>query len=246
MSENHRSRRGFMKTCGAAFAVLAGTTHARPSLAGPRESFGLVELVDADGTSLTCDALSRGQELVFHYPYESTPCFLIKLEKPAAGPVKLETEDGERYEWSGGVGPDHSVVAFCAICAHRLTHPTRQVSFIGYRDKLTGETASRIDPAPPGGVIQCCSEQSVYDPANGARVLSGPAPQPLAAVDLRLADDGRLLAHGVYGGTLFERFFDEFGFRLAIEFGEDRVRKEVSGSAMALPIEQYTSNRISC
>ena len=30
--------------------------------------------------------------------------------------------------------------------------------------------------------IHCCAEHSVYDPASGARVVSGPAPQPLAAI----------------------------------------------------------------
>ena len=235
-----------MKACGAALAALAGTSHARPALAGPRVSFSPAELVGADGIPLTCDALPRGQELVFNYPYETTPCFLIKLEQPTAGPVRLETENGEHYEWQGGVGPDRSVVAFCAICAHRMTHPTRQVSFIGYRRELGEDAASQLAPAPPSGVIQCCSEQSIYDPANGARVLSGPAAQPLAAVDLRVADDGRLLAQGVYGGTLFDRFFEEFGFRLAMDFGEDNVRREVAGRSVALPIEQYTSNRVSC
>jgi len=31
-------------------------------------------------------------------------------------------------------------------------------------------------------VIHCCSEHSQYDPAEGARVVAGPAPQPLAAI----------------------------------------------------------------
>ena len=31
-----------------------------------------------------------------------------------------------------------------------------------------------------GSVIHCCADHSVYDPAAGARVVAGPAPQPLA------------------------------------------------------------------
>ena len=31
-------------------------------------------------------------------------------------------------------------------------------------------------------MIHCCSEHSEYDPATGARVLGGPAPQPLSAI----------------------------------------------------------------
>ena len=246
MSGNDRSRRGFMKACGATLAALAGTTPSALLLAGSRQAFPRAELVDRNRRPLTCEGLPREQEFVFHYPYESTPCFLIKLSGTASGPVSLETEDGQHYQWEGGVGPDRSVVSFSAICAHRLTHPTRSVSFLGYRqhlDRLSGQSDA---PNPEGGVIQCCSEHSIYDPANGARVVSGPAPQPLAAVELGLADDGGLYVEGVYGGMLFDRYFDAFGFRLALEFGDDAVRKPVSERVVALPITEYTLNRISC
>jgi len=33
------------------------------------------------------------------------------------------------------VGANHSIVAYSAICAHRLTYPTREISFISYRDE---------------------------------------------------------------------------------------------------------------
>jgi hypothetical protein len=62
--------------------------------------------------------------------------------------------------WQGGIGADKSVVAYSAICAHKMTYPTRQVSFIGYRDA----------PSPVAGkgkVITCCSDRSVYDPSGG-------------------------------------------------------------------------------
>ena len=33
----------------------------------------------------------------------------------------------------GGIGRDKSVVSFSAICAHKLSHPSRNISFINYR-----------------------------------------------------------------------------------------------------------------
>ena len=72
-----------------------------------------------------------------------------------------------------GVGPNKSIVAFSAICAHQLMYPTAAISFIGLRSGGHGE---------PAHVIHCCGDNSRYDPLQGARVIDGPAPQPLAAV----------------------------------------------------------------
>lgn len=245
MSSRDHSRRGFIRVCSRAITAIATST-ALPTLAGSKRSFAPAELVNADGEPVTCEALPRGQEFIFRYPYQSTPCFLLNLKRPAARPFELTTEDGERYQWRGGVGPDHSVVAFCAICSHRLTYPTPELSFIGYRESYGGKATDDAELTPLGGVIQCCSEQSIYDPSTGARVLSGPAPQPLAAIDLQVGEHGGLIARGVYGGILFDRFFDKFGFRLALELGEDGVRRAVSDRTTVLPIERYTANRITC
>ncbi len=234
-----------MKVCGLTLGALTGGSSAAVTLPGPRRDFRRVALVAEGGRPLGCGDLKREQEYVFHYPYATTPCFLIKLKAPAFGPVALETEDGDRYEWPGGVGPDRSVVSFSAICAHRMTHPSESVSFIGYRDRPVGYLTGENRVVRRAGVIQCCSEHSIYDPASGAKVLSGPAPQPLAAVELVIQDD-QLFAQGVYGGALFERFFETFGFRLAVEFGEDKVRQPVQDQALVAPIERYTRNRISC
>jgi hypothetical protein len=137
------------------------------------------------------------------------------------------------------------LVAFSAICAHRLTHPAKSVSFIGYRREPVGYLNDEQEVVQRAGVIQCCSEHSIYDPAAGAKVVSGPAAQPLAAVDLRLTADG-LEAGGVYGGQLFERFFDEFGFRLGLEFGESSYRQPVGDRALVMRTEDYTRQRVQC
>ena len=71
-----------MKICGAALAALAGTSRMTAVLAGARHSFSPVALVDTDGNLIDCDHLPRARAFVFHYPHESTPYFLIKLNGP--------------------------------------------------------------------------------------------------------------------------------------------------------------------
>jgi arsenite oxidase small subunit len=98
-------------------------------------------------------------------------------------------------------------------------------------------------------VIYCCSEGSVYDPAEGCRVLGGPAPQPLAAIDLALDEDtGELRALGTYGGDMFERFFERFGFQLALQQrkDEDDIRALVGATTEVVPLREYSANTNVC
>ncbi|HXN15732.1 MAG TPA: hypothetical protein VN878_05095, partial [Usitatibacter sp.] len=153
--------------------------------------------------------------------------------------IELRTEAGELYRWEGGVGANKSVVAYSAICAHKMTYPTKQVSFIAYRDA----------PSPVAGrgkVIACCSERSVYDPAAGARVLSGPAPQPLATILLehdRKADT--LYAVGTFGGEMFEQFFRKYQFRLRLEMGA-RANAAIEGTSVVRELGDYSMQWAKC
>ena len=90
-------------------------------------------------------------------------------------------------------------------------------------------------------MIHCCSEHSQYDPAEGGRVLAGPAPQPLAAIllDYDAAAD-ELYAVGTLGGEMFDEFFAKYEFRLALEHGGQRegagrghVRRDASSRTTA-------------
>ncbi|QJR11612.1 hypothetical protein DSM104443_02691 [Usitatibacter rugosus] len=231
-------RRDFVGLCTASAAALSlpGAGHAATLTA---RNYRRAKLVDERGQPLRVAALKTGVTYVFDYPFASTPCFLIRLDKPAPGGVELRTESGSTYRWEGGIGPGKAVVAYSAICAHKLTYPTRQVSFIGYRDA----------PSPvagPGKVITCCSDRSVYDPAAGARVVSGPAPQPLATILLEHdAKADEVFAVGTFGGEMFTEFFKKFEFRLQLEMG-NRVRSEVDRTATVKELATYSAQWAQC
>lgn len=242
MNDKVYSRRGFIHLCGTAAALAAQSGSGVQ--AQPLTDFARVQLVDRAGAPLAVDTLEPQREYVFFYPYVCTPCFLLNLDR-ATAPVNLKTQAGADYRWQGGVGSGGKIVAFAAICAHKLTHPSAPVSFIGYRRHEVGfldKSSNKVERR--SAVIQCCSEHSIYDPAQGAKVLSGPAPQPLASIGLD-ERDGSLHAVGVYGGLLYERFFERFGFRLRLEFGE-RAMTPVTETSTVMPIEDYTRQRIQC
>jgi arsenite oxidase small subunit len=203
-------------------------------------SFCAAAAAGAAAPALGADAQPRfyARARLVHYPYASTPCFLLNLGRPAAG-ARLKTADDRGYEWQGGVGPGRAVVAYSAICAHKLTYPTRDISFISYRAEKT--TGNRF-----GAVIHCCSEHSQYDPAQGARVLAGPAPQPLAAI-LREWDAAKDEIHavGTLGGEMFHEFFDKYAFRLQMEHGAT-ARTAVAGSCVVQALENYCRQQVKC
>lgn len=241
------TRRGFLKLCASTGALVASSPRLLAQGTPERVASPPATLVHPDGRALRLADLVVGDNYVFHYPYVSTPCFLIDLGKPALPQDGLELDDGRRYRWRGGVGLNRSVVAFSAICAHRMTYPTPAVSFIHYRHEPMEYTDTELKPSKREQVIYCCSEGSVYDPAEGCRVLGGPAPQPLAAIDLELdGKTGELRALGTYGGDMFERFLDTFEFQLVMQQGQDNVRALVNGTTEVWPLREYSANTNVC
>ncbi len=235
------NRRRFIKACIGAGAAVAADPSLVAQPPGELVAARRVGLVDPHGQPLRPAALNVGESYVFNYPYVTTPCFLLDLGVAARPGPELKTADGRSYRWSGGVGPEQSIVAFSAICAHRMSYPTRNVSFIDYRHKPLSEGDPESGWWARGQVIYCCSEGSVYDVRDGGRVLSGPAPQPLAAVELEYsAEDETLFATGVYGGDMFERFFSEFGFQVALASGTDDIRRPAVDTATVLPLSEYS------
>src|SRR5690349_5154666 len=203
-------RREFVSFCVATAA--AATAPAIAADSQPR-LYSRSRLVDGKGTPILGKSIPPERNLIFNYPYAATPCFLLNLGRPAAAATHLQTADKQSYAWHGGVGAARSIVAYSAICAHKLTYPTREISFISFRSERSARNKF-------GSVIHCCSEHSQYDPAEGARVVAGPAPQPLAAVllDWNAATD-EIHAVGTLGGEMFNEFFEKYAFRLQMEHG---------------------------
>ena len=232
-------RRDFISMCAAGAACGINPALAAANLR-PR-FYARVQLLDESRQPLRAGSLAVSRNYIFHYPYAATPCFLLNLGKPASQTVTLKTENGGSYEWPGGVGPGNAIVGYSAICAHRMSYPTRQISFISYREKAGPARLTRSN------VIHCCSEHSEFDPATGARVVSGPAPQPLSAILLEhdRKTDG-LYAVGTLGGEMFDAFFTKFGFKLALEYGTKQAQQAVSGTTVVSELRNYCKQQVQC
>jgi Rieske Fe-S protein len=229
-------RREFVKFC-AASAALGGA----PELAADARAhfYARARLVDPEGVPIRASKVPVERNFIFLYPYVSTPCFLLNLGRPVKAAATLRTADKLAYEWNGGVGPGRSIVAYSAICAHRLAYPTREISFISYRKEKSA--SNRI-----GKVIHCCAEHSQYEPAQGGRVVAGPAPKPLAAILLEYdAAADELYAVGTLGGEMFDEFFAKYEFRLALEYGA--AARQACGSACVVhTLENYCRQQVKC
>jgi len=231
-------RRQFLTTC----AILSGAGFLAGNDAwadAPPRLYSRTRLADIHGRPIRVHDLAADTNYVFQYPFAATPCLLVKLSRPAAVTANLQREDGAQYAWQGGVGAERSVVAFSAICAHKLAYPTREVSFIRFQRERSATSA--------GQVIHCCADHSVYDPAQGARVVAGPAPQPLAAILLEYdgTDDG-LYALGTQGAEQFDAFFTKYRMKLGLEYGKDNGRVPVNGTATLRELTNYCRTTIQC
>ncbi|MGH8710245.1 MAG: hypothetical protein ACREVA_02840 [Burkholderiales bacterium] len=138
------------------------------------------------------------------------------------------------------MGANRSVVAYSAICAHRLAYPTKQISFISYR----GDVRSHIGKSD---VIHCCAEHSEYDPAQGAKVVSSPAQQPLAAIILEHnKNTDELFAIGTLGGELFNDFFSKYDFKLNLEYGSNKAQNPAIGDIVITELTNFCQQQVRC
>ena len=231
-------RRALMReaACVAGAWAASGALPVLAAAPGPARRYARSLLVGKFGDPVRASSLPAGVAQLFNYPFVASPVFLLALDRPVQS-AEVTTKDQQRYDSPAGVGPKRSIVAFSAICAHKLMYPTKQISFIGVRKGFEGE---------PAQVIHCCGDDSRYDPARGARVIAGPAPQPLAAVLLEWdpATD-RLHAVGTQGGEMFPAFFEKYDFRLQTELGS-RARAPVEATTVVLPATDYSRQWQTC
>ncbi len=214
--------------------------------AGPLPEEGLkrftqAKIVGPDGAPLKAADLKEGVAYVFHYPYVSTPCLLIDVGIPLPTRLAMRTMGGRPYVWPGGVGPKRSIVAYSGICSHLMSHPNRLNSFVNYYHRV-----SRL--ANRGKVISCCAHGSVFDAAAGGAPIRGQTPQPLLTIALEHNERTDVIkAVGLYGESLILRqFFNLFRRDLRRRYGRGEAIKEVPGVTEAIPMQAFTSQRVSC
>ncbi|MBW0172172.1 MAG: (2Fe-2S)-binding protein [Hydrogenophaga sp.] len=236
-------RREFVEACalgsGSLAATLTGTAWGAD--AKPR-AYQRALLLDELGQPLKASNLKAQTNYVFHYPFEATPVFLLDLGKAAVA-TPLQTRDKQNYQWPGGVGPKRSLVAFSAICAHKLVYPTKDLSFISFRK---GAATNPQTPSKGSDLIHCCADHSQYDPARGAQVLNGPAEQPLCAVLIEHdARSDTLTATGTLGGELFDDFFKKYEMKLSLEVGPN-ARQTVARQTVVRELDRFCRNPVRC
>ncbi len=81
---------------------------------------------------------------------------------------------------------DKGFVAYSAICTH-----------LG----CTVSWAKNMQ-SPDASVTECHCHGSIFEPAEGAKVIGGPAPIPLAQIGIKVADDGSLVFTGNFTGPI--------------------------------------------
>jgi arsenite oxidase small subunit len=221
-------RRVFLAACSTSLvAVATQWLTANPALAAPSDSrkpksnYASSILTDEHGRPVQASSLKPLVNYLFHYPYVATPCLLLNLGRDV-----------------GGVGNRKSIVAFSAICSHKLAYPAKEVSFIRFQAK-----ASTLSEAER---IHCCADHSVYDPAAKAKVVAGPAPVALAAILLEHdAKTDTLTAVGTSGVEQFDAFFSKYEFKLGMEFG-GRARNLTATGARLQELTQFCRNVAQC
>ena len=124
--------------------------------------------------------LQVGVPFNFNYPLEAQPNILVKLGVKA----------------TNGVGPDSYIVAFSEICQHLGC-------VYGFLNAGSSPSCNSSYKAA-GPVGYCCCHGSIYDLADGAKVVGGPAPRPEPQVILYFdSKTGNIFATGMTPPTIF-------------------------------------------
>ena len=232
-------RRRFVRLATGLFALGAAPFLSGGGEAAAAKRYHRVRLVDAQGNGIKAAALEEDESYLFFYPYKGTPCFLLNL---GAGRDRLPPASAcdDSCGWPGGSGAERSIVAYAAICTHQVTRPSPSKSFINYSHK-----GGKSDEA--SGRITCCLHGSIFDPAQGGKVVGGPAPQPLTAIELDYDEKtDEIHAVGTYGGEVFKAYFKAYRRELRKEFGPALARQESSGEAVVMRLSDYTKRQFFC
>ena len=239
------SRRTFVQSCVSTTVACSGLVSPaglNPAIAGELKVKPYIRsrLVDPQGRPLKANTLAQGKNYLFHYPFQATPVFLLRLSSPVKG--KKQLSNGiDSYETLAGIGTDASLIAYSAICAHKLAYPTPQLSFISFTPKLKTKNGEiKTD------VIHCCADHSQYDATSGALVISGPAPHPLTSIALEYdRTNDEIYAIGTLGPELYDAFFAKYDFKLQIDHGPNS-KAATGATTIVYAMDKYCKQTADC
>lgn len=231
-------RREFVKLCGSALALVYANPNLLASPSAQQKAYNKALLVDKNGKPLKASTLKTGVSYIFSYPYVGTPAFLIDLgNKVDSQTVKSPTSS---YQWPGGVGAKHSIVAFTSICSHQFSYPTKAISFVSY-------SHGKSKAAERDKVIVCCAHQTIFDPTQGASAISGPTKKPLTTIVLEHdAASDHLHAVATLGDEQFQDFFRAYKRDLIQAYGRGKAKEKVENNTQVVTLEEYSAQLIQC
>jgi rieske iron-sulfur protein len=139
-------------------------------------------LVSAQGSGAGIPIMASSMKVgdaVLAYPAgkSSNPANLVQLIKLEETAFKPPTDTALT---------DKGFVAYSAICTH-----------LGCTVSWMANTQS-----PAASYTECFCHNSIFDPAQGAKVMGGPAPIPLAQIGVKVAKDGTLAFTGGFNGPI--------------------------------------------
>jgi len=139
-------------------------------------------LVYAQGGNTGAPVMASSMEVgdaVLAYPSgkSSNPANIIQL-------IKLEEKD---FKPPTDISlTDQGFVAYSAIC----THLGCTVSWMANKE------------SPTASFTECFCHNSIFNPAQGAKVMGGPAPIPLAQIGVKVLQDGTLSFTSDFNGPI--------------------------------------------
>jgi len=161
-------RRDFILACGA--SALTASLPATLAGASPRFYFSCPAGRTRRAARLKAGALPENRISSSTIRFAGTPCFLLNLGKPTKTSAAAEKPPTKQiYEWPGGVGAGPQASSPIPRSArHRLTYPTREISFISYRGEKIGR-----EPVRTSDTFAAPSTASTILP-KARKVLAGP------------------------------------------------------------------------
>jgi len=156
---------------------------AEPARERPKEGDVLVSVSGPGPAPLKPDDLPLDGKQTFAWPME--PESKTVRNGSRLNKVLLLRLDPEGFDPETKAHAAEGVVAYSAVCTH------------------TG--CDVINWHPDSQLLECPCHYSTYDPKDGAKVISGPAPRRLPALPLKIADGQLVVAKPFTGRAGFQQ-----------------------------------------